>query len=175
MSDEMIGGSHACDETEAELELLRELTGCWAENGGDDAEHDAADDTDTEHDATEDADTECDIEERYIRRISELTERLRAAEEERAARERELTCLSLLSEAGFPAELSPAVTATDDMARTVELIRGAVQSQVETELSRRCRTTPPLSGGKAVLTKDELKRIPVAELQRLRDIGVLLG
>lgn len=112
MSDEMIGGSHACDETEAELELLRELTGCWAENGGDDAEHDAADDTDTEHDAaedtnaereiaegteaehdaTEDADTECDIEERYIRRISELTERLRAAEEERAARERELAC-----------------------------------------------------------------------------------
>lgn len=83
--------------------------------------------------------------------------------------------LSLLSEAGLPAELSPAVTATDDMARTVELIRGAVQSQVETELSRRCRTAPPLSGGKAVLTKDELKRIPVAELQRLRDIGVLLG
>lgn len=168
MSDEM--RCCACDEAEAEL--LREPA---------DTEHDA-ESTDTEHDA-ESENTEHDADgvgaersaDEYIRQIEELGERLRAAEAERAARERELLCLSLLSEAGLPAELSAAVTASENMAHTVELIRDTVQSRVESELSLRCRTSPPPAAGRPVLTRDELKRMPVAELQRLRDTGVLLG
>ncbi len=172
MSDEM--RYCACDE--AETELLREP----AEAESADTEHDAdcteieheADNADTGHDESAPEKKSAD---EYIRQIEELGERLRAAEEERAARERELLCLSLLSEAGLPAELAAAVTASEDMAHTVELIRDTVQSRVESELSLRCRTSPPLAAGRPVLTRDELKRIPVAELQRLRDTGVLLG
>lgn len=159
MSDEM--RCCACDEAEAEL--LREPA---------DTEHDAESEN-TEHDA-DGVDAERSADE-YIRQIEELGERLRAAEAERAARERELLCLSLLSEAGLPAELAAAVTASEDMAHTVELIRDTVQSRVESELSLRCRTSPPPAAGRPVLTRDELKRMPVAELQRLRDTGVLLG
>lgn len=159
MSDEM--RCCACDEAEAEL--LREPA---------DTEHDAESEN-TEHDA-DGVDAERSADE-YIRQIEELGERLRAAEAERAARERELLCLSLLSEAGLPAELAAAVTASEDMAHMVELIRDTVQSRVESELSLRCRTSPPPAAGRPVLTRDELKRMPVAELQRLRDTGVLLG
>ncbi len=107
----------------------------------------------------------------YIRMIGELEEKLRVAEEERAIREKELSCLGILSDAGLPAELLPTVILSEDMAGTVELIRRTVQSLVDSEVSKRCRTVAPLAGSRAPLTKEELMRLPVAELQRMRDSG----
>ena len=105
-------------------------------------------------------------------RIAELTEKLRAAEEERASRERELLCRSLLIDAELPDELAPVIMAYgENMEETVELIRRTVRERAEAEISARCRTEPPLSGKKVPLTKDELIKTPVAELQRLRDFG----
>lgn len=105
-------------------------------------------------------------------RIAELTEKLRAADEERVYRERELLCRSLLNDAELPDELAPVIMAYGEkMEETVELIRRTVREKAEAEISARCRTEAPLSGKKVPLTKEELIKTPVAELQRLRDFG----
>lgn len=111
----------------------------------------------------------------YKNRIAELENMLADAEKERKRRERELLCLGLLGDAGLPCELAPAVMASDDMAGTVELIRGAVSGMVEAEILRRCRSYAPLTGSRAPLTKEELIRMPVAELQRIKNMGAKLG
>jgi len=105
--------------------------------------------------------------------IEGLREKLRALEEEREARERELSCLELLGRAGLPTELADAVKASPDMEATVELIRSAVQRLVDAEVSERCRSAAPPTGMKATLTREELIRMPVAELQRIRDCGYI--
>lgn len=105
-------------------------------------------------------------------RIAELTEKLRAADEERVRREQELLCRSLLNDAELPDELAPVIMAYGEkMEETVELIRRTVREKAEAEISARCRTGAPLSGKKVPLTKEELIKTPVAELQRLRDFG----
>ena len=122
-------------------------------------------------DEGESDDTREDVTGEYIRRIGELEEMLRAAEQERSRRERELQGLSLLGDAGLPAELLGTVILAEDMASVVELIRRTVQTMVESEVSKRCRTDAPVAGNTAPLTKEELIRMPVAELQRMRDYG----
>lgn len=106
--------------------------------------------------------------------IEELEEKLRAAEKDRAAKEKELLCISLLGEAGLPAELSDAVLLSADMEKTVGLIADTVRILVEAEVSKRCRTVAPHSGTRAPMTKEEIARMPVAELQRLRDGGFMM-
>lgn len=112
--------------------------------------------------------------EKYIQMIGELEDRLRAAEEEKRKRERELECLSLLGTAGLPSELMSAVILSEDMAETVELIGSTVRGLVDAEVSKRCRSEAPLAGSRASLTKEELMRMSVAELQRMRDSGIAL-
>lgn len=108
-----------------------------------------------------------------FKEVVELRARLKQAEEERAARERELLCLNLLGEAGLPADIAPTVMAADDMAAAVEAIRRTVAECVKAELVSRCRGDAPLAGGKAPLTKEELIRLPVAEIQRIRNMGMM--
>lgn len=115
-----------------------------------------------------------DSAEEYINRITELEEKLREAEESRERRERELLCLGLLEDAGLSCELAPAVMASEDMEGTVEVIRCAVAKTVEAEILRRCRGDAPLNGCRAPLTREELIRTPVAELQRIRNMGARL-
>lgn len=114
-----------------------------------------------------------DTVEDYLRLIGELEEKLRRAENEKTARERELRCLSLLGEAGLPSELMSAVILSEDMGGTVETIRRTVQSLVDAEVSKRCRSDTPETGTRAPISKEELMRMPVAELQRLRDSGFM--
>ena len=102
-----------------------------------------------------------------LRRIAELEEKLQAAEAEMARRQREFSCRSLLSEAGLPGELAPAVMTSEDMAHTVELIRGAVKNAVAEEMRLRCRSGAPEKGKGVSITREELLRLPVAELQSL--------
>lgn len=108
-------------------------------------------------------------------RIAELEERIRMMEEERQERERELLCLNLLGEAGLSAELCPAVMACPDPAAAVSLIGGAVKSAVEAEIAKRCRSDAPKAGKRAPLTREELASLPVAEIQRIRDMGIGIG
>ncbi len=138
--------------SEEDMELLREI-------GEVDAEPDEA---------------EADATTGYRQKIEELEEKLRLAEEERALRERELMCLGLLGDAGLPSDLKDAVMASSDMVGTVELISETVAKCVEAEVSKRCRSDAPSTGSRAPLTKGELMRMPVAELQRLRDSGFTL-
>ena len=102
--------------------------------------------------------------------VGDLQNRLRAAEEEMALRQRELDCMNLLSVAGLPSELASAVMAADDMAAMVELIGRVVKEAVTAEMRQRCVMEPPARGGDAPLTKEELLRLPVAELQRIRGV-----
>ena len=82
--------------------------------------------------------------------------------------------MALLGAAGLPHELKDAVMVSADMEGTVELIMRAVAQRVDAEVSRRCRADAPLTGSRAPLTRDELLRMPIAELQRLRDSGFTL-
>lgn len=125
-------------------------------------------------DAPDVAEAEVDTEADYLARIGELEEKLRLAEEQHAERERELECMALLGAAGLPAELKDAVMVSADMHGTVDLIMRTVAQRVDAEVSRRCRTDAPLTGSRAPLTRDELLRMPIAELQRLRDSGFTL-
>ena len=102
-----------------------------------------------------------------LRRIAELEDRLRAAEDEMARRQRELECMTLLAEAGLPSELTAAVMASEDMAQTVDVIRGAVRYAVAEEMRLRCVSSPPEKGKGTGITRDELLRLSVAELQRI--------
>lgn len=106
-------------------------------------------------------------------RIAQLEGRIREMEEERQAREHELYCMNLLSEAGLSAELCPAVMASPDPAAAVALIGGAVKSAVEAEIAKRCRSAAPMVGSRAPLTREELANLPVAELQRMRNMGIV--
>lgn len=101
------------------------------------------------------------------RHIEELRQRLTEAEEDRVRRERELECMGILDAAGLPSGLLSVVQAADDMSGAAELIRQTVQELVESEVSRRCRGSAPVTGRRAPLTREELMRMPVAELQRL--------
>ncbi|MBQ7826706.1 MAG: hypothetical protein IJ386_00390 [Clostridia bacterium] len=106
-------------------------------------------------------------------RIAELEGRIRQMEEEKQARERELLCLNLLGEAGLTPELCPAVMASPDPAAAVALIGGAVRTAVEAEIAKRCRSDAPAVGSRAPLTREELASLPVAELQRMRNMGIV--
>jgi len=163
MNDEMMLDEATDSVSEEDIELLREI----GESG-------EPDDASVEAEAETDAAAEPDAAAEYLAKIGELEEKLRLAQAERAERERELECLGLLGDAGLPTELKDAVMASADMAGTVELIGQAVAKCVEAEVSKRCRTDAPSTGSHAPLTKDELMRMPVAELQRLRDSGFAL-
>ncbi len=128
---------------------------------------------------TDEAESEWDDDEGPIlppmdlfKEVIELRAQLRQVETEREARERELLCLNLLGEAGLPLDIAPTVMAAEDMETAVEVIRRTVAECVKAELTKRCRGDAPLTGGKATLTKEELMRLPVAELQRIRDMGI---
>ena len=119
-------------------------------------------------DGTDDAPVEeSDAAEESLRRIEELEARLQAAEAAMAKKERELSCMNLLSAARLPSELAGAVMASEDMAQTVELISGAVRSAVAEEMKLRCRSDAPEKGRGIGITREELLRLPVAELQSL--------
>ncbi len=112
----------------------------------------------------------------YIAEIQLLREQLDCAIAEREQRERELECITALRDAGLPEILSGFVMkAGDDAAEVVNTIRSVVDDTVERKLRDRCRTFPPKEGGRGAMTKEEFLRMPVSEIQRLRNMGIKLG
>lgn len=107
-----------------------------------------------------------DVTDEMLRRIGELEARLRAADEAMALRERELDCVRLLSDAGLPAGLSSVVMASPDMESVVRLLSDTVNTAVTAEIVARCRGEAPVVGSGAPISREELLRLPLAELQK---------
>ena len=112
------------------------------------------------------ADAAAEVNAEMIRRIGELEERLRAADEAMALRERELECVRMLSDAGLPAGLSSVVMASSDMESVVRTLSETVASAVTAEIVQRCRGEAPVVGSGAPISREELLRLPLAELQK---------
>lgn len=112
----------------------------------------------------------------YIAEIRLLQEKLDYAIAERERRERELECISQLRCAGLPEGLSEFVMkAGDDAAEVVRTIGTIIDDAVERRLRDRCRTDPPKDGAHSAITREEFLRMPVSEIQRLRNMGIKLG
>lgn len=112
----------------------------------------------------------------YIAEINALREKLSVAIEEKERREHELDCITELRNAGLPENLSGFVMkAGEDAAEVVSTIRFIIDEAVERELRDRCRTEPPKEGARGSMTKEEFLRMPVSEIQRLRNMGIKLG